>query len=189
MTRSDHQSGTDRIAEVVQCFDWRAEEIVVNLQGDEPDMPSALLKQVAEDMDHHPDAVMTTLCAALTEKAQLFDPNVVKLVTDSRGYALYFSRAPIPWNRDQFADQSAMPEQVTGFYRHIGLYAYRAGFLSRYVDWASSPLEVAESLEQLRVLWHGERIHVSEAEEMPGQGVDTAHDLDRVNRQFIQHPG
>ncbi|MCW8889934.1 MAG: 3-deoxy-manno-octulosonate cytidylyltransferase [Sedimenticola sp.] len=184
LTRADHQSGTDRIAEVVQSYGWDADEIVVNLQGDEPDMPSGLLKQVAEDMRDHPDAVMTTLCADLTEKKQLFDPNVVKLVTDAKGYALYFSRAPIPWNRDQFADQSAVPNQVEGFYRHIGLYAYRAGFLSRYIEWAVSPLESVESLEQLRVLWHGERIHVSVASEMPGQGIDTQQDLERANKQF-----
>ncbi|MCW8943660.1 MAG: 3-deoxy-manno-octulosonate cytidylyltransferase [Sedimenticola sp.] len=184
MTNPDHRSGTDRIAEVARVYGWSAHEIVVNLQGDEPDMPSALLLQVAEDMHAHQDAVMTTLCAGLTEKAQLFDPNVVKLVTDQKGYALYFSRAPIPWDREQFSDQSMIPEQVTGFYRHIGLYAYRVGFLARYVTWPPSPLETIESLEQLRVLWQGERIHVSEAAEMPGQGIDTQQDLDRINQQF-----
>lgn len=186
MTATHHRSGTDRIAEVIRNYGWQPDDIVVNLQGDEPAMPSALLLQVAEDMATHADAVMTTLSACLSNKEQLFDPNVVKLVTDAKGYALYFSRAPIPWDRDQFAVQNEIPSEVTGYYRHIGLYAYRAGFLERFVAWAPAPLEVVESLEQLRVLWHGERIHVSEAAVMPGQGVDTQHDLELVNRQFNQ---
>lgn len=184
MTLTDHRSGTDRIAEVVKQYGWQADEIVVNLQGDEPDMPSALLLQVAKDMDAHVDASMTTLSARLSEKSQLFDPNVVKLVTDAKGYALYFSRAPIPWDRDLFADQEKIPDLIDGYHRHIGLYAYRAGFLARYVQWSPAPLEAMESLEQLRVLWQGERIHVSDAAIMPGQGVDTQQDLDRVNRLF-----
>jgi len=186
LTDSSHRSGTDRIAEVVRQYTWGADEIVVNLQGDEPDMAPALLHQVAVDMDSHPDAVMTTLSADLSDAAQLFDPNVVKLVTDAKGYALYFSRAPIPWNRDQFANRERLPTSVQGYRRHIGLYAYRAGFLDRYIKWQPAPLELAESLEQLRVLWHGERIHVSAAAEAPGQGVDTQHDLDLLNRLFQQ---
>lgn len=184
MTSPDHPSGTDRIAEVVQHYQWPDQEIVVNLQGDEPDMPASLLRQVAEDMVDHPDAVMTTLSTSLTERDQLFDPNVVKLVTDARGYALYFSRAPIPWDRNRFADKALLPEPVEGYTRHIGLYAYRAGFLSRYVAWEAAPLERVESLEQLRVLWHGERIHVTPAIELPGVGIDTPQDLERANRQF-----
>lgn len=184
MTSSEHQSGTDRIAEVVRHYGWQAEDIVVNLQGDEPDMPAGLLRQVAEDMQAHDDAVMTTLSADLTERAQLFDPNVVKLVTDAKGYALYFSRAPIPWDRDRFANGDDLPQQVQGYSRHIGLYAYRAGFLARYVAWEPAPLERVESLEQLRVLWHGERIHVSRAIELPGVGIDTPQDLERARRHF-----
>lgn len=133
LTAANHLSGTDRIAEVVSRYQWSADEIVVNLQGDEPDMPAALLRQVALDMQDHPDAVMTTLSAGLSDRAQLFDSNVVKLVTDAKGYALYFSRAPIPWDRDRFVDPQALPERVEGYARHIGLYAYRAGFLARYV--------------------------------------------------------
>lgn len=186
LTDFRHRSGTDRIAEVVRQYAWAADEIVVNLQGDEPDMAAALLHQVAVDMDNHPDAVMTTLSADLSDAAQLFDPNVVKLVTDARGYALYFSRAPIPWNRDEFANQEQLPASVQGYRRHIGLYAYRAGFLDRYIQWQPAPLELVESLEQLRVLWHGERIHVSAVAEVPGQGVDTQHDLDLLNQLFQQ---
>ncbi|MCW8908738.1 MAG: 3-deoxy-manno-octulosonate cytidylyltransferase [Sedimenticola sp.] len=184
MTSPEHQSGTDRIAEVVRHYGWQADDIVVNLQGDEPDMPASLLRQVAGDMQSHTDAVMTTLSADLTEGAQLFDPNVVKLVTDAKGYALYFSRAPIPWDRDRFSAEGGLPEQVQGYSRHIGLYAYRAGFLSRYVAWEPAPLEQVESLEQLRVLWQGERIHVSRASELPGIGIDTPEDLEKARRNF-----
>lgn len=189
LTDAAHRSGTDRIAQVVKQYAWDTDEIVVNLQGDEPDMPPELLRQVAVDMDLHPDAVMTTLSANLDDGAQLFDPNVVKLVTDAKGYALYFSRAPIPWNRDAFADRANLPTSVQGYSRHIGLYAYRAGFLARYIQWQPAPLELVESLEQLRVLWHGERIHVSAAGVVPGQGVDTPQDLERLNRQFQQRYG
>ena len=124
------------------------------------------------------------MAAKISEKAVLFDPHVVKVVTDHRGYALYFSRAPIPWHRDEFAkDDRPLPAGVD-FYRHIGLYAYRAGFLERFVKLPAAAIEQAESLEQLRVLWKGGRIHVSEAIENPGHGVDTVDDLNRVREQF-----
>jgi len=184
MTSESHRSGSDRIAEVVRRLGWADETIVVNLQGDEPTMPPALIHQVALDMDAHEQAGVTTLCTPITERDTLFDPHVVKVVTDAEGYALYFSRAPIPWHRDEFQRQmTTLPEDM-GFARHIGLYAYRAGYLERYVSWPPSPLEQAESLEQLRVLWHGGRIHVSGAGEVPGHGVDTAADLARVRGQF-----
>jgi 3-deoxy-manno-octulosonate cytidylyltransferase (CMP-KDO synthetase) len=182
MTRADHRSGTDRIAEVAQLRGWPDDTIVVNLQGDEPGMPPALIAQVATDMDSHAEAGVTSLSTPIAERAQLFDPHVVKVVTDLAGYALYFSRAPIPWHRDELTvDRAGLPAD-TPFARHIGLYAYRAGFLRRFVQWAPSPIEQAESLEQLRVLWHGGRIHVSQAAELPGQGVDTPRDLERVAR-------
>jgi 3-deoxy-manno-octulosonate cytidylyltransferase (CMP-KDO synthetase) len=180
MTSAEHRSGTDRIAEVVKRLGWADDEIVVNLQGDEPTMPGALVKQVALDMARHTDAVITTLSTTISDRDTLFDPHVVKVVTDSAGYALYFSRAPIPWHRDEFLHPDR-PLPVAGhFQRHIGLYAYRAGFLEQFVNWPPAPLEIAESLEQLRVIWHGKRIHVSEAIEVPGQGVDTRDDLNRV---------
>lgn len=180
MTRTDHTSGTDRLAEVVEQQQLRDEEIIINLQGDEPQMPASLIQQVAEDMEAHADAAVTTLYRPIVSGDELFDPNAVKVVTDEAGYALYFSRAPIPWDRESFATpERALP---SSHYRHIGLYGYRAGFLRRYTTWESSPLEQLESLEQLRVLWKGERIHLTEALEEPGHGIDTAEDLARAQQ-------
>jgi 3-deoxy-manno-octulosonate cytidylyltransferase (CMP-KDO synthetase) len=184
LTDTSHSSGTERIAEVVARFGWADDTIVVNLQGDEPTMPAALIAQVARDMDTHPDAQITTLSAPITERDMLFDPHVVKVVTDGKGYALYFSRAPIPWHRDEFLHQDRPLPTGVEFSRHIGLYAYRAGFLETYVNWPPAPIEQAESLEQLRVLWHGDKIHVSEAHQEPGHGVDTQEDLHRVEKHF-----
>jgi 3-deoxy-manno-octulosonate cytidylyltransferase (CMP-KDO synthetase) len=184
MTAETHHSGTERIAEVARRMRWHDDTIVVNLQGDEPDMPPSLTFQVALDMQTHERADVTTLSAPIREREALFDPHMVKVVTDAEGYALYFSRAPIPWHRDEFLNtDSALPEDV-GFSRHIGLYAYRVGYLERYVNWPPSPLERAESLEQLRVLWHGGCIHVSQAEREAGHGIDTADDLVRIRKQF-----
>ncbi|MCP3868250.1 MAG: 3-deoxy-manno-octulosonate cytidylyltransferase [Gammaproteobacteria bacterium] len=184
MTSAEHKSGTERIAEVSRTFGWDERTIIVNLQGDEPAMPATLLIQVARDMDTHPDASVTTLSAPIIDREQLFDPHVVKVVTDARGYALYFSRAPIPWHRDEFIDEEKPLPSDTEFRRHIGLYAYRADFLVRYVEWPPAPLEQAESLEQLRVLWHGERIHVSLAQVDAAHGVDTPEDLRRAEKTF-----
>ncbi|MCU7945451.1 MAG: 3-deoxy-manno-octulosonate cytidylyltransferase, partial [Candidatus Thiodiazotropha sp. (ex Cardiolucina cf. quadrata)] len=161
--------------------DWDEDEIIVNLQGDEPCMPAELLSQVAEDMNRHEIAAVTTLVAKITDRTTLFDPHVVKVVTDAQGYALYFSRAPIPWHRDEFISADTPLPNDTGFFRHIGLYAYRAGYLSRFVAWDHAPIEQAESLEQLRVLWHGGKIHVSHARMEPGHGVDTRDDVQRVS--------
>lgn len=184
MTSSEHQSGTDRLAEVVSQYHWRHSDIIVNLQGDEPEMPAALISQVATDMATHNDAVMTTLSVAIESFSDVIDPNVVKVVTDNEGYAQYFSRAPIPWHRNEFAEGLESPPSLELFSRHIGLYAYRAGFLSDFVNWEMAPTERIESLEQLRVLWHGRKIHVSQAKQAPGIGVDTQADLDRVNELF-----
>ncbi|MBT7308811.1 MAG: 3-deoxy-manno-octulosonate cytidylyltransferase [Gammaproteobacteria bacterium] len=180
MTRRDHNSGTDRLAEVVDQLALGEDEVVVNLQGDEPQMPSELIQQVASDMITHADASVTTLYQPIGDRETLFNPNAVKVVTDEQGYALYFSRAPIPWNRDTFST----PEQaeVELHLRHIGLYSYRVGFLRRYTAWSPSPLEQLESLEQLRVLWKGERIHLTEAVQDPGHGIDTAEDLEQAER-------
>lgn len=180
MTSPQHRSGSDRIAEVIEARGWADDTVVVNLQGDEPVMPPALIDQVAADLEGRPNLGMATLAHPIGDWDTLFDPHAVKVVTDAEGFALYFSRAPLPWHRDEFmAKRSELPKSVP-FLRHIGLYAYRAGFLQRYVRWEPSPLELAESLEQLRVLWHGERIHVGLAAEAPGPGVDTANDLVRA---------
>lgn len=187
MTGEHHQSGSERLAEVVEKLGFADDEIVVNLQGDEPLIPAALVRQVADDMAKHEKADMTTLCTRIHTAAELFDPHVVKVVMDKAGNALYFSRAVIPWDRDAFAiSTEELPENAV-HYRHLGLYAYRAGYLREYVNQAHCELEKMESLEQLRVLWHGGHIHVAETREPPGHGVDTEADLERVRRLFDRH--
>ncbi len=181
MTSAAHPSGTDRLAEVVEKLAIGPDEIVVNLQGDEPLMPAGLLRAVAEKLSAHRDAQVATACHAIHDRESLVNPNVVKVVCDARGYALYFSRAAIPWPRDRMAGKNA---DVINAFRHIGLYAYRAGFVRRYASWPPCPPEEAEQLEQLRVLWHGERIVVHEASQMPEAGVDTPEDLERVRKWF-----
>ncbi len=184
MTRADHVSGTDRIAEVADLLKWEDADIVVNVQGDEPLLDPALIEAVAEALRDDPGAAMATVAHAMTTAEDFFDPNVVKVVCDVRGRALYFSRAPIPWDRDRFAE--CRDELDAGFpaQRHIGLYAYRVGFLRRFGQLSSSPLERCESLEQLRALWHGYPIRVVSNDQPPAPGVDTAEDLQRVRRLF-----
>lgn len=180
LTSADHHSGTDRVAEVAKVRDWSQDSILVNLQGDEPCMPPALINQVARDLADHDSAGMATLAYPIQDAETLFDPHAVKVVLDADGYALYFSRAPIPWHRDEpLAANGRLPPSVR-FLRHIGLYAYRAAFLERFVSWPPAPLELAESLEQLRVLWHGEALHVTEATREPGPGVDIPSDVQAV---------
>ncbi|MGB2078360.1 MAG: 3-deoxy-manno-octulosonate cytidylyltransferase [Vibrio sp.] len=181
MTRADHESGTERLAEVVEILGLSDDEIIVNVQGDEPLIPPSIIKQVADNLAAS-TAPMATLAVEITHPDEVFNPNAVKVVTDKSGYALYFSRASIPWDRDNFAQA---PKQVTqALLRHIGIYAYRAGFIQTYINWQPSPLEKIESLEQLRVLWHGEQIHVDVAAQAPAAGVDTQADLELV-RQII----
>jgi len=181
MTSAAHASGTDRLAEAITQLKLAPEAVVVNLQGDEPLMPPALIRQVADTLLAHPDAVMATACHPLHDPESLASPDVVKVVRDQRGYALYFSRAPIPWPRERMAGRSTEPVSAD---RHIGIYAYRAGFVARFAAWPPCPPERAELLEQLRVLWHGERIVVCQAENLPGAGVDTPEDLERVTKYF-----
>ncbi len=178
MTRADHPSGSDRLAEAVEELGLADDAAVVNVQGDEPLIAPAMIDACAATLAAQPDCVMATVAHALTDPSEFANPNVVKLVTDKAGRALYFSRAPIAWWRDG----AGQPQQAL---RHVGLYAYRAGFLRRFPTLAVSPLEQIESLEQLRVLWHGERIAVHVSDERPGPGVDTPEDLARV-RQLIQ---
>jgi 3-deoxy-manno-octulosonate cytidylyltransferase (CMP-KDO synthetase) len=182
MTRADHVSGTDRIAEVVDRLGWKDEDIVVNVQGDEPLIDPALIDAVAACLGADAEAAVATAAHAIEDARDFFNPNVVKVVRDAAGRALYFSRAPIPWARDAFAqDKSSLPPEL-GALRHIGLYAYRAGFLRRYAGLAPSPLEGVEALEQLRVLWHGYAIGVFVCDQAPPAGVDTPEDLERVAR-------
>lgn len=180
ITAAHHNSGSERLAEAVQLLGYDDDEIVVNLQGDEPLMPPALLSQVADNLAANPEAAVATLCTRIHTAGELFDPHAVKVVMDQRGFALYFSRAVVPWDRDAFAVTTEELPPAAEHYRHLGLYAYRCGFLKRYVQLASCPLERMEALEQLRVLWHGERIHVAEAAVPPAAGVDTPEDLERV---------
>jgi len=181
MTSAEHTSGTDRIAEVVQRLGWPDDAVVVNLQGDEPMMPPGLLRQVASVLLDHGDADMATLAVPLDDPGQLFDSNVVKVVSDHAGYALYFSRATIPWKRDAFDPAGEVRQDwLRGLFRHLGIYAYRTAYLKGYADLDEAPIERMESLEQLRVLWHGGRIAVGVAEVAPPAGVDTAEDLERV---------
>jgi len=171
MTSPDHTSGTERLGEVVEKLQWYDDEIIVNVQGDEPLIPPVLISQVAAGLAGHGDATVATLAHVIATPAEAQDPNVVKVVRERSGYALYFSRAVIPFCRDpQDADDA-------GLLRHIGLYAYRAGFLRHYRKLEAAPIEHAEKLEQLRVLWHGMKIHVGIAAQMPGPGVDTEADL------------
>lgn len=176
MTSPDHQSGTERLAEVVDTLSLADDTIVVNVQGDEPLIPEANIRQLAENLARG-TASMATLSVAIVDAEEMHNPNAVKVVCDQHGHALYFSRAAIPWDRDAFA---AGPDVSPGAQRHVGIYAYRAGFIRRYVAWPVSPLETIESLEQLRVLYQGEKIHVAQAVEPPPAGVDTPEDLERV---------
>jgi 3-deoxy-manno-octulosonate cytidylyltransferase (CMP-KDO synthetase) len=184
MTRSDHPTGTDRLAEAAQAIGLAPDAIVVNVQGDEPLLPADVIRGVADALERAPDAAIATACHPLTEAAEFFSPNVVKVVCDRSGSALYFSRAPIPFARDAFQQaRDTLPGGLPA-YRHIGLYAYRAGFLMRYPSLAQTDVERFEALEQLRALAHGFRIVVNV---LPGPlppGVDTEEDLVKVRALF-----
>jgi len=182
MTRSDHASGTERLAEASRLLDWPEDAVVVNLQGDEPLTPPALLRQVAQALMAQPEASMASLCTPITEAGEMHDPHVVKVVRDAQDFALYFSRAPIPWERDALGMETD-PSHGQCF-RHLGIYGYRVGYLRSLATAAPSPLEQAERLEQLRALWHGARIHVPTAIERPGPGIDTADDLTAVRARL-----
>ena len=177
LTAESHQSGSDRIAEVADKLGFADDDITVNLQGDEPLMPPAVIRQVADNLAQTSAASMSTVCARINTAAELFDPHLVKVVKDKHDFAIYFSRASIPWDRDAFASTTEVLPENSEHFRHIGIYAYRTGFLKEYTQWPACPLEKMESLEQLRVLWNGHRIHVAEAVEIPLAGVDTEKDL------------
>ena len=184
MTRPDHATGTDRIAEVAQQLGLAEGEIVVNVQGDEPLIAPELIREVARSLAAHDDASIATACHPIEDAAEGFNPNVVKVVLDAAGYALYFSRATIPWARDAFRDTPGVLPPGLPIYRHYGLYAYRVSFLRAFPTLAPAPVERFEALEQLRALWHGYRIAVQITHGTPAPGIDTPEDLARVREIF-----
>jgi 3-deoxy-manno-octulosonate cytidylyltransferase (CMP-KDO synthetase) len=180
MTRADHLSGTDRIQEVAELNAWPDSTVVVNVQGDEPLLPPQLIRQVADLLHSHPAAHVATLCTPIRSVQELLDPNVVKVVTRSDGSALYFSRAPIPWHRDGAQQGLTSQTSIQGAHRHLGIYAYRVSALREITALPPSDLELTEKLEQLRALQAGMTLIVGVAAVMPGGGVDTEEDLERV---------
>lgn len=184
MTRTDHSTGTDRIAEVAEQLGWSAGSVVVNVQGDEPLIDPDLIRAVALALDQDSESSIATASSAITDAADFFNPGVVKVVSDAQGRAMYFSRAPIPWARDDFArDRATLPPGL-GAQRHIGIYAYRVRFLQKNARLEAAPMEQCEALEQLRALWHGHRIRVVGDVVMPHAGVDTPEDLERMRALF-----
>lgn len=185
MTSPDHQSGTERIAEVAQLCGWADDDIIVNLQGDEPLIPPAYIRDVALALAGQSQAGIATLAANILDSEEIFNANAVKVVLDKNNYALYFSRAPIPWERASFSASGGTPTGTIPYLRHIGMYAYTVAFLNRYCSWQTSPLETIESLEQLRILWHGDKVLVKVVDKTPEAGVDTQEDLLRVERVLL----
>lgn len=186
LTSDKHNSGTERLAEVINTYKFADDEVIVNVQGDEPLIPPIIIDQVAENLVNYKTG-MATLAVPINSIEEAFNTGAVKVVMDKDGYALYFSRATIPWERDRFAklnDQGKIDEIGDFYLRHIGIYAYRAGFIRQYIQWKPSALEQIEMLEQLRVLWYGEKIHVAVAKEPPAIGVDTQEDLQKVRALF-----
>lgn len=180
MTSDTHQSGTDRLAEVCQIKQWAEDDIVVNLQGDEPLTPVELLQQVADNLHLNKSAAIATLSTPILEADEVNDPNIVKLVADINGYALYFSRAGIPFKRD-----SDDTHKLNLYQRHLGIYAYRVSFLNAYSQMPQSELEIIEKLEQLRAMYHGYKIHTQQAVKLPGPGIDTPDDLHKVHSLLV----
>lgn len=179
LTRTDHPSGSDRLAEACALLGLADDDIVVNVQGDEPLIDTGLVQAVADLLAQHPQAAMGTAAHAIHDVAEFRNPNVVKVVTDAAGMALYFSRAPIAWWRDGFAEGvNSLPTPAP--LRHVGIYSYRVGFLRQFPQLPQAPIEVTEALEQLRALWHGHRIAVHISPDAPGPGVDTPEDLAKV---------
>lgn len=181
MTRDDHESGTTRIAEVLETLNYSDNSIVVNVQGDEPFIPAENIRQVAQNLSDNSALPMATLAYPISDSADIFNRNVVKVVTNKLKHAMYFSRAPIPYDRDAFVSKADVDCDIADlssiYLRHIGIYGYRAGFVKQYASMSATQLEKTESLEQLRVLWHGHVIHVDVAKQAPPHGVDTPEDL------------
>jgi 3-deoxy-manno-octulosonate cytidylyltransferase (CMP-KDO synthetase) len=186
LTRPDHPTGTDRLAEAARLLDLPGDTIVVNVQGDEPLLAPLLIRAVADLLAAHPDAAIATACHPIGDAAEAFNPNVVKVVLDANNNALYFSRATIPWARDAFASARAAIPLGLPLYRHYGLYAYRVDFLRLFPSLPPAPIERFEALEQLRALWHGYRIVVEVTEGTPAPGVDTEDDLAQVRAIYAR---
>jgi len=186
LTSAEHQTGTDRIAEAANALEYDDSDIVVSVQCDEPLIPPESIRQVAEDLEEHDNVKVATLCEPIEDVEELFNPNVVKVVLNHRNYAIYFSRAPIPWERDTFQKDKSQIQLDGHHFRHIGLYAYRVGFLRDYVDWSDCPVEGIEALEQLRILWHGGRIHMCISQKRIPPGVDTEEDIEKVRAVLKQ---
>ncbi len=186
LTRADHPTGTDRLAEAASLLGLADDAIVVNVQGDEPLLSPSLIRSVAEKIKAHSDAAIATACHPIADPGEAFNPNVVKVVLDAKGYALYFSRATIPWARDAFAATRETLPAGLPLYRHYGLYAYRGSFLRAFPALAPAPIERFEALEQLRALWHGSRIIVEITGGTPAPGVDTEEDLARVRAIYAK---
>lgn len=182
MTSAAHRSGTDRIQEVAASRHWRTDAIVVNVQGDEPLIPPHTINQVADNLCRHPQAGIATLCEAIKEPSEINNPHAVKVVFDKQGYALYFSRAAIP-----YSSSGAIPDAGALYYRHIGIYAYRVQVLNDFVSWPPAAIELAEKLEQLRALTEGEKIHVAVSNESMPAGIDTEADLEAVRQHLANN--
>lgn len=185
MTDIGHENGTERIAEVAAIKGWSRDDVVVNLQGDEPLISKDLICATANGLVNHPNAGISSLCSLIDQAEDLFDPNTVKVILDDEAFALYFSRAPIPWDRDKYKHGNSQLSSVAPAYRHIGMYAYRVSFLHDYGNMLPTALERAESLEQLRALSYGVKIHMTVIEQQPGHGVDTPADVDRVSKELM----
>lgn len=184
MTSVDHENGTERIAEVAAKLGWQGDDVIVNVQGDEPLIPRELIELTAKGLLDNPQAGMASLCTPIRDAAEAFDPNAVKAVLDNNGFAMYFSRAPIPWDRDLYKQGQDQLTQLAPVYRHIGMYGYRVSFLQEYAKMEMTALEQAECLEQLRALCYGVKIHMAVIDQPPGHGVDTQDDVARVEAQI-----
>ncbi len=180
MTSPDHQSGTERLSEAVEALEYEDDEIIVNVQGDEPMIWPEVINQVARSLDENEYAKVASVCEPIETLEDLRNPNIVKVVLNRRAYAMYFSRSPIPWQPSLKEKSGAKLDLTENYFRHVGIYGYRAGVLRDYVNWTESPYEMLESLEQLRVLWNGHRILMSISEKKHVPGVDTQEDLEKV---------
>jgi len=186
MTSAGHESGTERLAEVADIYQWNDEDVIVNVQGDEPLIPAEYIALAANSLAQQTVAGIATLAAEISTIEEIFNPNAVKVVLDKQNYALYFSRAAIPWDREGFQQEKSLLAEQAVYLRHIGMYAYRVSFLQRYIKWQTSVLEKIEMLEQLRILWQGEKILVAKVEKAPEAGVDTQEDLLRVEQSMAR---